>query len=81
MASSRTQYFRDYYNNRVKTDSAFYEKEKSRISEYIRKRFHTDEDFKARCKEAQKRYRQKCKEALKAQKILEDNKKMIVNVS
>jgi hypothetical protein len=71
--SNRTTYFRDYYNKRVKTDSAFYEKEKLRIAEYIRKRFHTDEDFKARCKEAQKRYRQKCKEALKAQKNIITN--------
>jgi hypothetical protein len=55
--SNRTTYFRDYYNKRVKTDSAFYEKEKLRIAEYIKNRKMIDPEYADRLKEHRRQYR------------------------
>lgn len=59
--SSRTSYFNEYYKKRCDDNKEFYEKEKSRIAEYIRNRKLTDPDFVQRLRDDRKRYREKKK--------------------
>ena len=65
MPSSRTQYFREYYNNRIKNEE-YYEKEKLRVAEYIKNRKLTDPEFNERLKEHRRQYRLRKKEEKKA---------------
>ena len=37
-----------FYNNKIKTNPEFYEKEKKRITEYMVKRYNNDEEYKQR---------------------------------
>ena len=39
-----------YYNNKIKTDLEFYEKEKKRVALYHVKRYETDEEFREKKK-------------------------------
>ena len=53
-----------YYNNKIKTDAEFYEKEKKRVSEYINKRYFNDPDYREKNLKQEKEYYQR-KKALK----------------
>jgi len=35
-----------YYNNRIKTDPEFYEKEKKRVAEYVHNRYFNDPEYR-----------------------------------
>jgi len=72
MPSERAQYFREYYNNRVK-DNDFYEKEKLRVAEYIKNRKMNDPDFAERLREHRRQYRLRKKEEKKALKAMEQS--------
>ena len=43
-----------YYENKIKSDADFYEKEKKRVMEYMRNRYATDEEYRNRVKEQKK---------------------------
>ncbi len=53
----RKEYFRDYYNKKIKDNNDFYEKEKLRVAEYIKNRKMNDIEFANRLKEHRKQYR------------------------
>ena len=53
-----------YYNNKIKTDAEFYEKEKKCVSDYIHNRYFNDPDYRERILKQKKEYYQK-KKALK----------------
>ena len=53
-----------FYNNKIKTDAEFYEKEKKRVSEYIHNRYFNDPDYREKILKQKKEYYQK-KKALK----------------
>jgi len=71
MPSARAQYYREYYNNRVK-DNEFYEKEKLRVAEYIKNRKINDPEFVERLREHRRQYRLRKKEEKKALKSKDD---------
>jgi len=50
-----------YYDNKIKSDLEFYEKEKKRVNEYMKNRYSTDEEYRNRIKEQKKQsyYRRK----------------------
>ena len=41
-----------FYNNKIKTNPEFYEKEKKRVTEYMVKRYHNDEEYKQKRRES-----------------------------
>lgn len=43
-----------YYDNKIKSDAEFYEKEKKRVMDYMRNRYATDEEYRNRVKEQKK---------------------------
>ena len=43
-----------YYENKIKSDADFYEKEKKRVMEYMKNRYATDEEYRNRVKEQKK---------------------------
>ena len=53
-----------YYNNKIKSDAEFYEKERKRVSDYIHNRYFNDPDYRERILKQKKEYYQK-KKALK----------------
>ncbi len=53
-----------YYNNKIKTDVEFYEKEKKRVSIYIHNRYFNDPLYRERILQQKKEYYLK-KKALK----------------
>ena len=53
-----------YYNNKIKTDAEFYEKERKRVSEYIHNRYFNDPEYRERILKQKKEYYLK-KKALK----------------
>ena len=53
-----------YYNNKIKTNPEFYEKEKKRVSEYIHNRYYNDPDYREKILKQKKEYYHK-KKALK----------------
>ena len=50
-----------YYDNKIKTDLEFYAKEKKRVTEYMKNRYATDEEYHNKIKEQKKQsyYRRK----------------------
>ena len=48
-----------FYNNKIKTDAEFYEKEKKRVSEYIHNRYFNDPDYREKILKQKKEYYQK----------------------
>lgn len=44
-------YNRTYYNNKIHTNSEFYEEEKKRVLEYHNIRYNTDEEYREKKKE------------------------------
>ena len=41
-----------FYNNKIKTNPEFYEKEKKRVTEYMVKRYNNDEEYKQKRRES-----------------------------
>ena len=41
-----------FYNNKIKTNPEFYEKEKKRVTEYMVKRYNNDEEYKQKRQES-----------------------------
>jgi hypothetical protein len=62
-----------YYNNKIKTDLEFYEKEKKRVALYHVKRYEVDEEFRekkktySRIKMNELYHRRKAEKALNVQ--------------
>ena len=54
------------YENKIKNDAEFYEKEKQRVMEYMKNRYATDEEYRNRVKE-QKKQSYHRRKALKSQ--------------
>jgi hypothetical protein len=55
-----------YYNNKIKTDAEFYEKERKRVSEYIHNRYFNDPEYRERILKQKKEYYLKKKELKKS---------------
>ena len=55
-----------YYENKIKSDADFYDKEKKRVMEYMRNRYAYDEEYRKRVQE-QKRQSYHRKKALMAE--------------
>ena len=51
-----------YYNNKIKTDAEFYEKEKKRVSEYIHNRYFNDPEYREKILKQKREYYLKKKE-------------------
>jgi hypothetical protein len=56
-------YHAKYYNNKIKSNPEFYEKERQRVAEYIHNRYFTDPEYKAKILQYKKEHYQKKKEA------------------
>ena len=54
------------YENKIKNDAEFYAKEKKRVAMYMKERYKTDEEYKAKIKEQKKASYYRRKEAMKA---------------
>lgn len=50
-----------YYDNKIKTNLEFYEKEKKRVMDYMKNRYATDEEYRNKIKEQKRQsyYRRK----------------------
>lgn len=59
-------YWANYYNNKIKTDAEFYEKEKKRVSEYIHNRYFNDPEYREKILKQKREYYQRKKELKKA---------------
>lgn len=44
-------YYSIFYENKIKNNSEFYEKEKKRVVEYMRNRYANDEEYRNKIKE------------------------------
>ena len=53
-----------YYNNKIKSDAEFYERERKRVSEYIHNRYFNDPEYRETILKQKKEYYLK-KKALK----------------
>ena len=59
-----------YYNNKIKSNKEFYDKERKRVCEYIHNRYTTDEEYKQKILQQKKEYYQRKKlEHLEIEKI------------
>ena len=59
-----------YYNDKIKSNPEFYEKERRRVCEYIHNRYNNDEEYKQKILQQKKDYYQKKKqERLEKEKI------------
>ena len=56
-----------YYNNKIKTDKEFYDKEKLRVVEYIKNRYANDPEYKENLLRKKREYYAKKKEEKKKQ--------------
>ena len=45
-----------YYNNKIKTDAEFYEKERKRVAEYIHNRYFKDPEYREKILQQKKEY-------------------------
>jgi len=52
----KKSYSAKYYNNKIKTDSEFYEKEKKRVSDYIHNRYFNDPEYREKILQQKKEY-------------------------
>ena len=60
-----------YYNNKIKTDTEFYEKEKKRVADYIHNRYFNDPEYRERILQYKKEQYLKKKALKKASNIAE----------
>jgi len=58
---------KEYYKNKIHTDSEFYEKEKKRVCEYINNRYKNDPEYRERILQQKRESYQRKKEAKKAE--------------
>ena len=52
----KKSYSAKYYNNKIKTDAEFYEKEKKRVSDYIHNRYFNDPEYREKILQQKKEY-------------------------
>ena len=59
-----------YYNNKIRSNKEFYDKERKRVCEYIHNRYTTDEEYKQKILQQKKEYYQRKKlELLEKEKL------------
>jgi hypothetical protein len=64
-------YRKNYYNDKIHSDSDFYKNEKERLRLYQSNRYETDEDFRNKKIEYSRNYYLKKKKNLKSLQVLE----------
>ena len=52
----KKSYCAKYYNNKIKTDAEFYEKEKKRVCEYIQNRYFNDPEYREKILQQKREY-------------------------
>jgi hypothetical protein len=52
----KKSYSAKYYNNKIKTEAEFYEKEKKRVSDYIHNRYFNDPEYREKILQQKKEY-------------------------
>lgn len=69
-AAPTPSYNAKYYNDKIKSNPEFYEKERRRVCQYIHNRYFNDEEYKQRILQQKKEYYQRKKqEKLEKEKI------------
>lgn len=69
-AAPTASYNAKYYNDKIKSNPEFYEKERRRVCQYIHNRYFNDEEYRQRILQQKKEYYQRKKqEKLEKEKI------------